>query len=161
MGGVFVVDGFVRFLGVLFGPSGPLLGPYWVVSRVVRPEVGISLGASRPNLYLPRPARKPCKTRSSAAVPSCHGWRVGLAAPKAAARTRIYLPSSKINNKKYNLNFGFWAISGRTWPRGPFKPAGLDKWCRNHSKLTPGTNSKAASWPCSGPEPQLKFKMCH
>jgi hypothetical protein len=42
--------------------------------------------------------------------------------------------------------FGFWTISGRTWPRDPFKRVGLEKWCRNHPKLTQESNSKAVRY---------------
>ncbi len=46
------------------------------------------------------------------------------------------LPSLRIGNENYNFNFGFWPVSGRTWPRGPFNRVGLEKWCRNQPKVT-------------------------
>ncbi len=64
-----------------------------------------------------------------------------------------YLPSFRIGNNKYNLNFVFWPVSGRTWPRDPLKRVGLEKWCRNHPQLTPETICKPVSWPFSGPDP--------
>ena len=43
----------------------------------------------------------------------------------------------------------FKQISGRSWPRDPFKRVGPEKWCRTHPKLAQETNSKAASSPFS------------
>ncbi len=57
----------------------------------------------------------------------------------------VSLPSFRIGNQNYNFNFGFWPVSGRTWPRDPFNRVGLEKWYINHPTLAPGTNSKAAS----------------
>ncbi len=55
------------------------------------------------------------------------------------------LPSFRINDTNYNFDFGFWPVSGRTWPRDPFKLVGLEEWCRNHPQLAPETSSKAVS----------------
>ena len=32
-----------------------------------------------------------------------------------------------------DFDFGFWPVSGRTWPRDPFQRVGLEKWCRTHT----------------------------
>ncbi len=74
-----------------------------------------------------------------------------LAALTANIYVYIYLPSFRIGNKRYNFYLGFWPVSGRTWPRDPFKRAGLEKWCRTHPKLAQEINYKTISWPFSGP----------
>jgi hypothetical protein len=44
--------------------------------------------------------------------------------------------------------FGF--VFGRSWAQDPLKRVRLDKWCRTHLTLAPGTNYKVISWPLSG-----------
>ncbi len=56
-----------------------------------------------------------------------------------------YLPSFRIANQNYNLNFGNWPICGRTWPRDPFQRVRLEIWCRTQPKLAPDANSKTIS----------------
>ena len=34
-----------------------------------------------------------------------------------------------------DFDFGFWPVSGRTWPRDPFQRVGLEKWCRTNPKI--------------------------
>ena len=53
------------------------------------------------------------------------------------------LLSFRIGNNNYNFSFGLWPVSDRTWSRDPFKRVGLEKLCRTHPKLAPGTNSEA------------------
>ncbi len=65
----------------------------------------------------------------------------------------LYLLSFRIDNTNYNFYLGFRPITGRTWPRDPFKQVGLGKWYTNHPKLAPETDFNAVSWPFSGPDP--------
>ena len=51
------------------------------------------------------------------------------------SHVQIYLPSFRIGHQNYNFSFGFWPVSGRTWPRDPLKRVGLEKRCINHPKL--------------------------
>jgi hypothetical protein len=63
-------------------------------------------------------------------------WRQSEASPRPPGGGR---PGRK------NCDFGFWPVSGRTWPRDPFHRVGLEKWCINHPTLAQRTNSKAVS----------------
>jgi hypothetical protein len=79
--------------------------------------------------------------------------RVGLAkkvqnAQKISPRTGwLHLLAVLIRNSNMHLNFGnghfalffgFWRVSGRTWPRDPFQRVGLEKQCRTHRKSAHG-----------------------
>ncbi len=58
-------------------------------------------------------------TQESYMVPSGGG---GGRYPRA-----LYSPSFRVGNNNYNFNCVFWPVSGRTWPRDPFKRVGLGK----------------------------------
>ena len=48
------------------------------------------------------------------------------------------VPELLMRNGEYNCLFGFWPVSGRTWPRDPFPRVGFAKMVQNAPKIRPG-----------------------
>ncbi len=122
------------------------------------PKAAIPTGTDEPPVWL-KPVAWPTDLGSSEYAQYRWIWLL-LFGVSPHLKKQLNLPLFRIGHQNYNLYLWFWQVSGRTWPRDPFQRVGLEKRCRTHPKLAPETNSKAVSWPFSGPDPQLKMQKC-
>jgi hypothetical protein len=138
----------------LSAPIGLSYPPYWHLSAPYRPlsaPIGAPIGP--PIRPLLGPVSTPDRTRRSpmfGRFPTKLGCQdTGIDPVKLTTQcermfSTVDLLSFTLGNKNYSLIWGFWQISGRTWPRDPFQRVGIEKRCRTHPKLAPETN-KAGS----------------